>query len=530
MTEARSEPGPTPALAADLSLAASAGSEAGSAGVRLSRSALWRRQRRYYQEAGREAWFTDAVPSRVSTSPALAQAFARVVARALEDAGPGTAPAPILELGGGAGRFAWLMLRKLEDALGGLERVRYLLTDAAPANVEAWRADPALASYAAPGGPLAFAPLAAADLAADPTVEAFLADAAGGPAIFAASYLFDSIEADLFRVGPDGLEEGLVALAPETGEAGDAGREAGAAVAFRAAGRDYYGDADLDAVLEQHRELSPGRIFLFPTAAIAAVAGGLAAAGRAGRASLWLMADRGYHDMRSLDDVLSPTATAHGSVSLSVNFAAIRRYVLRRGGRYRPHGANRSTFGVALGGFGIDGGPWRGLAAAMDDALGGVNPEDAAVVADGASAPEADSAAALAALERSGFDPLAAIPLGGKLRALAGVADEEARRRLRAALDETWRLRFGLPQERGLAFVLGSVAQALGDRPRAERFYRRSLETAGEDAPTRFNLGVCAAAAGDSAAARGHFRRALALEPGLEAARAQLSRLDDPVA
>ena len=161
----------------------------------------------------------------------------------------------------------------------------------------------------------------------------------------------------------------------------------------------------------------------------------------------------------------------------------------------------------------------------MDEALGGVNPEDAAVPADSVVDPGTPPIAALTALETSSHDPLVAIFLGEKLRELAKTADAALRARLLDCVEKTWGLYFGLPQERTLAFDLGTVMQVLGEWSAADRLYRRSLEINGEDAQTHFNLGICARATGAPSTALANFARALELEPDLEPAREQYERV-----
>ena len=93
-----------------------------------------------------------------ATYARLIRAF--LVDRALSSSGPGgprdpdddhPEPLYVVELGAGSGRLAFLLLRALEELgpslplpAGGLV---YVATDAARANVDAWRAHPQLAPY-----------------------------------------------------------------------------------------------------------------------------------------------------------------------------------------------------------------------------------------------------------------------------------------------------------------------------------------------------------------------------------------------
>src|SRR5262245_28113728 len=104
---------------------------------RLSQSLLWKLLRRYFEEAGIEAW--RAVPHHVTNSPALAHAHAQVFLGFLRDCQSGSRPASdrepvtVVELGAGSGRFAYLFLRAFSAmrrrSAAASRRFRYVLTD-----------------------------------------------------------------------------------------------------------------------------------------------------------------------------------------------------------------------------------------------------------------------------------------------------------------------------------------------------------------------------------------------------------------
>src|SRR6185295_12197231 len=84
---------------------------------RLSRSLLWRLQRNYFEQRGIEAWSSGAVPHHITSSPFIADAYARVVMGFLRDWSTldHSQPVHIVELGSGSGRFAYSFLKKFLD-------------------------------------------------------------------------------------------------------------------------------------------------------------------------------------------------------------------------------------------------------------------------------------------------------------------------------------------------------------------------------------------------------------------------------
>src|SRR4051794_16708440 len=93
---------------------------------RLSQSILWKLQRNYFDREGIAAWSAGAVPHHITSSPFIADAYARVVFGFLRDCHAATAqvknssfapldssqPVYIVELGSGPGRFAYLFLKR----------------------------------------------------------------------------------------------------------------------------------------------------------------------------------------------------------------------------------------------------------------------------------------------------------------------------------------------------------------------------------------------------------------------------------
>src|SRR5437764_4686331 len=115
---------------------------------RLSRSILWGIQRKFYEARGIDAWAGGALPYYITSNPAIANAYARVVLAFLSDCGAASGATPrepvqIIEIGSGSGRFAFYFLKKLKSLSRelGVEaaRFRYIMTDLAQSNIDFWR-------------------------------------------------------------------------------------------------------------------------------------------------------------------------------------------------------------------------------------------------------------------------------------------------------------------------------------------------------------------------------------------------------
>lgn len=203
----------------------------------LSRSLMWDVQRRFYDDAGVDAWGDEGpVPFNVTTNGFIAEQYARVVLAMLgrhsSTATTGTAGGAggasredcvhIVELGAGHGRFGFQLLVQLRALWRGTPagasapssawpNVLLVMTDFTRSNIEIWRAHPRLRPLVE-AGVLDFA-LFDADAPAALTLissRAVLHPSSLKSLVVVANYVFDSVTADVFRVEKGVLHQGLV--------------------------------------------------------------------------------------------------------------------------------------------------------------------------------------------------------------------------------------------------------------------------------------------------------------------------------
>jgi hypothetical protein len=100
--------------------------------VPLRDSALWRLQTSFYERAGERAWTDGIVPNFVTSNSFIARAYARVIIGVMRDAAFATSPSSphlteplhILEVGGGHGKLAYLVVAYLLQFRSFLPKVR----------------------------------------------------------------------------------------------------------------------------------------------------------------------------------------------------------------------------------------------------------------------------------------------------------------------------------------------------------------------------------------------------------------------
>src|SRR5438034_2460048 len=189
--------------------------------VPLSQSMVWRLQRTFYGDQGIAAWSRSHVPQAVTTSPIIAQAYARVVLgywRDIQSTLDPSQPVYIVELGAGSGRFAYRFLTALtallEKVAAPCPRFVYVMTDASAPIVEFWRDNPRLRPFVE-AGVLDFAHFDLVELgplALRNTGVTLRVGEVANPVILIGNYIFDSIPQDAFTIKYGQLFTSLVSV------------------------------------------------------------------------------------------------------------------------------------------------------------------------------------------------------------------------------------------------------------------------------------------------------------------------------
>lgn len=151
----------------------------------FSEASFWKEQKEFYIKMGLRAWAQQGVPSFPTSNPFFAKKVAEVVSGFAKD----VEEIHILELAGGTGKFAYLLIQELKKIID--KPFTYILTDISPSLLAFWRAHPLFERYVKEGI-LSFALF-------DP-VEKVMIDLPSGPLFVVANYFFDSIPVEVVKV------------------------------------------------------------------------------------------------------------------------------------------------------------------------------------------------------------------------------------------------------------------------------------------------------------------------------------------
>lgn len=484
---------------------------------RLSESPLWNRQRRFYDRDATDIWGSGSVPHGITCNPRIAHTYARIVLELLRSAGgdPTVDRLHLVELGGGTGRFAYLLVQQLRALAPGLP-FTYVVTDFAADRITAWAAHPSYRALIEEGW-LDFAVLdgdrpGPLELAVSGRM--ISAGSLAGPVIGIANYVFDTLRHDCYAVRGGALQEVRVAVGdvPTTEPLGTAEPT----IVWEPTPLGPVPD-DVSEVLDQYAATLDDTAVLAPVGAMRCLD---FLAGLTTGPVFALVADKGHATPLELCSQQAPSVVYHGSAfSLMVNFDFLSRWVRGRGGvAVLPSEPVRSLV-VGTFALGTVDDPQQ-LTCSVRDLLLDVGPDNFFSVRTFLGVASTGSLdAMLAGLRLSRFDPTLLVELlPTLLEILPGVSEPE-RVEVERVLQRVWDTYFPIGEPVDMSLCLGLLHSAIHRFPTAIGFLERSVTEHPESAPAAFSMAVAHRGLRDLRTAQVWVERALLLDPAFSEAR-----------
>ena len=492
---------------------------------RLSGSLLWRLQRNYFERHGIDAWRSGAVPHHITSSPFIADAYARVVMGFLRDCSvlDHSQPVHIVELGSGSGRFAYSFLKKFlnlhRNSVLKAIPVKYVMTDFTESNLEYWRTHPSLMPFIKEGS----LDLARFDLENDVQIELLESGETlsntrlRNPLIVIANYVFDSTPQDAFLAGDEKLSEILITLTTPQQELDMDDPDILSRVEISAkenrVNGHYYDDPICNRILLDYKQRPAGTAFLFPTAALHCIQNLHRLSG--GR-MLLLSGDRGY----SQDQALKlgngiPTFAIHGSFSMMVDYQIIGEYCRHLGAQVLHPTGPTDHLNISAFMFGDLPGDFIETRHAYAEAIEKFGPDDFFTLKEGFSqiydALTLDEI--LSFLRLSCWDYKRFCECLPVLKERLADMSSRQKQQLREGIVKVWDSYMPIGEESDLAFELGTLLVEMELYEAALDFLHRSVDLHGMAPGTAYNIAVCYYSLGQLDETRDYVNQALDLDP-----------------
>ena len=470
---------------------------------KFSESCLWRMQRDYFDQEGINAW-VNQVPFYITSNPYIANCYAQVVIRFIRDTiqkNPDAKNHPfyVLELGTGSGRFSYYVLKTLHELRKtlGMDDISivYVMSDFTKNNIKYYETHPALQPYLEQG----LVDFAIFDMEAERPITLLKKnirlspETLVNPLTVLANYIFDTVSHDAFTVHEGKLYELLLSIAtPENNMRDNKPIDMEhLAIDYKVheIKNTYYGDPDLDSILEIYKTSLKDSSFLFPIGSIKAIKLLKKLSGN----KLFIVAsDKGYSSLSSLDNLGHPSLSFHGSFSMMVNFHALSNYFKNSGGdaflQTPRKGIKTSVFTSNM--------PLSDMpetAFAIQQYVEGVSAADYFTLhrrmSDTFQECSLDTLAAH--MNFTGWDPHIYLKLANRVTSLVDEADSDTVNFMASNMHKMAANYYYMPKSECILFEIGVFFHATKRHQEALDYYRQAKQFVGDQFGLYYNMALC---------------------------------------
>lgn len=503
----------------------------------LSKSALWSKMQEYYHNMGPEAWQEEVVPLQISSNKNLALAYANVIVAQINDWFAKNArqekeePFYIIEIGAGHGKFCFYVLKHLQEQMANFELpfslIKFVMTDVAPRNVESCMQHPAFKPWLETGT-LDFAVFNAMS---DKQIQLKHSGAIlkpntlQKPIFMLCNYLFDSLSHDAFQVKNGSLYETQIKIRSDA-DWNDYFTKAEFSFEHITAKPDYYADPILNKILQHYMTTLPEGSFMIPVGGIDCIN----TVKQFSQAPLvLLLADKGHSSPDFFTDIEDPDISVHGSISLMVNFDALRLYFELGQGHAFLMPNQSLEFQVACY---VTQASHKMINTknAFLHGMSGASPQDIVnlcYVDDEINTNFKNLDQLLAILNLTLWDPNIFYDLHDMImdRIETEEITVEQDKALLTGIKHACEYFFKLEKTQDLPFAVGSIYYALDEYETAVEFFKLSISEFGENAENLYNMAISYQALEEDKTAAEFAQRALKVDPKYTPAKELLAEL-----
>lgn len=472
----------------------------------LSSSILWQYMHEYYAQLGPAVWEEEVVPQQITNNTYLANNYAKLIVAQIQDyilahgQPEDDLPFYILEIGAGHGRLSFYLLENLRQAFevfGWPKKwLKFIMTDISVKTLEAWKIHHALKPFIDEG----WLDIAVYDANRDTEItlgisgQKIQAHSINKPLFVICNYIFDTLAQDAFQVINHRLHEVELVIKNkgkiEKGALKNYFKDAHYKFIKHPVNTNYYKDTPvLNKILQAYEAECENAAFLMPLGAFQCIEnlkkftqGPL----------MFLVSDKGLTDKSLFDENENPDISFHGSVSMMVNFDALRRYTELCAGTCLLMGDKGADFQVANFIFHAD---YRipNTRYAFANSFSCFSPQDLfdiCYVDDELIKSFKSLESIVNILNLAEWDPNIFYDYHEQIN--EKIENEDitlnVQQSILNGLERVWRYFFKLEKSQNLPFAIGSTLYNLGFNEKAISFYNYSLEFFGPDRDTYFNL------------------------------------------
>jgi tetratricopeptide (TPR) repeat protein len=472
---------------------------------KFSECALWRMQREYFDQAGVNAW-VNQVPFYITSNPFIANCYAQLVLAFIQDWSekhPETKGQPfyIMELGTGSGRFSFYVIKMLDDLMTQLKltdiKICYIMSDFTKNNIKYWETHPTLKPYVDRG----LIDFAIFDMETEKPVTLLKSNVRLSPETLVnpltlfANYIFDTVSHDSFAMHEHKLYELLLTLSTEENNMKnnrpvDMEKLHIDYTVHEIKGSSYYGDPDIDNILEEYKKTLNDTSFLIPIGSLRAIK----YLKKLTNNKLFIIStDKGYGSIDSMQNLGHPSISFHGSFSMMVNFHAIGEYFKNSGGDAFLQ-TSRKGIKSAVFGSGFKFADMPRTAVAIDTHIEGFSPSDYFTMHRRMSDSfnECTLETISAHMQLAGWDPHIYLKMPNRITQLiAEEGDTESIQFMAANMHKLASNYYYMPKSECILFEIGVFFHAIKQYKDALNYYQQAIPFVGEQFGLFYNMALC---------------------------------------
>lgn len=477
---------------------------------RLSQSKLWEIQRQYYEKVGVNAWRKRAVPHVITSNMFIANQYVRLVyayLRDWQDEIDTDYPIYLIELGTGSGRFSYHFMRRWLDRVeefGDFDiSFKFVLTDFTESNLKFWKSHPLMKEMVEQG----IAEYALFDATQDKRIhllnsgEILDVESLVNPIIVIANYLFDSIPVDIFYVENNQLYESLAILESGLSPDYDLITELLDSISLRYENQlidaDYYEDETCNQILEHYRQSFVNTYFRFPVTTFDCIRN-LQALSQ--NRMMLIVADKGFTSLEAMDNLEPPQIAVHGSMSMMVNFDALKQFFTLQDGQWHSTPFQPNDISIQLGLFGNPNSEYHETAMTYYDTVASFSADDyhAITTALHANYDKLPLNQLLSILRMGRWDAVLFEECFPHIMSKVQETTDELRRDMRLVLRNVWDNYYFIGEDRDVPFMIGVILHNIGAFQEAIILFNYSIQMHGMDPSTLYNMGMSYLYLGDT--------------------------------
>ena len=469
----------------------------------FSESLIWQLNRDYYQQTGIDAWSSGVVPHNMTSNSMVGKTYAELLLGFLKDVaakGQTKETVYILELGAGHGRFAFHVLKHLERLIAltdiKLPPYCYILSDIVEESLVFFKNHPQLQPYLQQGilDIAYFDAIEGKEIHLQHANKTIQAKDLNQPLVAIANYFFDSLPNDLIHIQKEGMDICSIALASTENP-----KEVDTTTLLKALQvtyqktplqKDHYPQALFNELVASYKDLVSDTHLFFPKK-------GLECLGKllqfSDKGLMVLSMDKGFHELRDLDNRKEPEIIIHGSFSLWVNYHAYRAFCEKKGGTslFPAFASFQLEIGCLL--FVDDAAAFQHTNAAYERFVNDFGPDDYTSIKKTAyrNISKLTLVDLLTFIRLSVYDSTFFLKILPRLKQVAQSISHEQRGRLVETLHEVWQIYFNINEPHDLAYEIGGMLYDLGAYSEALTYFQYSTAQYGKKDDIYYNRILC---------------------------------------